>query len=124
MFLIRSQKYDYFIYKIGFNNLDALLYIYGTEKQFMQELKHLNKYLKKYKSKLLIGVFFTIIARVFALFVPDLVGDSITAVEQHITSDYLELNEVKRKLIINIALIIGAAIVAGGFTFMMRQMNH
>jgi len=122
MFLIRSQKYDYFIYKIGFNNLDALLYIYGTEKQFMQELKHLNKYLKKYKSKLLIGVFFTIIARVFALFVPDLVGDSITAVEQHITSDYLELNEVKRKLIINIALIIGAAIVAGGFTFMMRQM--
>jgi len=122
MFLIRSQKYDYFIYKIGFNNLDALLYIYGTEKQFMQELKHLNKYLKKYKSKLLIGVFFTIIARVFALFVPDLVGDSITAVEQHITSGYLELNEVKRKLIINIALIIGAAIVAGGFTFMMRQM--
>ena len=82
MFLIRSQKYDYFIYKIGFNNLDALLYIYGTEKQFMQELKHLNKYLKKYKSKLLIGVFFTIIARVFALFVPDLVGDSITAVER------------------------------------------
>lgn len=88
----------------------------------MQELKHLNKYLRKYKTKLLIGVFFTVIARVFALFVPNLVGDSITTVEQHITSEYLELSEVKTELIINIALIIGAAIVAGGLTFMMRQM--
>lgn len=88
----------------------------------MQELKHLNKYLRKYKTKLLIGVFFTVIARVFALFVPNLVGDSITTVERHITSEYLELSEVKTELIINIALIIGAAIVAGGLTFMMRQM--
>jgi ATP-binding cassette subfamily B protein len=88
----------------------------------MQELKHLNKYLRKHKTKLLIGVFFTVIARVFALFVPNLVGDSITTVEQHITSEYLELSEVKTELIINIALIIGAAIVAGGLTFMMRQM--
>ncbi|MDG1761092.1 MAG: ABC transporter ATP-binding protein [Flavobacteriaceae bacterium] len=88
----------------------------------MQDLKHLNKYLRKYKTKLLIGVFFTVIARVFALFVPNLVGDSITTVERHITSEYLELSEVKTELIINIALIIGAAIVAGGLTFMMRQM--
>ena len=88
----------------------------------MQELKHLNKYLKKYKIKLLIGVFFTVTARVFALFVPNLVGDSITTVEKHITTGNPELYEVKTLLIINIALIIGAAIVAGGLTFMMRQM--
>lgn len=108
--------------KIVFNNLDALAYLYIAENQFMHELKHLNKYFKKYKIKLLIGVFFTVVARVFALFVPNLVGDSITTVERHISNGYLELDEVKSELIINIAMIIGVAIVAGGFTFMMRQM--
>ena len=47
----------------------------------MKELKYLNKFFFKYKQKIIIGILITIVARVFALVAPNLVGDSITIIE-------------------------------------------
>jgi ATP-binding cassette subfamily B protein len=88
----------------------------------MVELKHLNKYLLKYKFKIITGIFITIIARVFALVAPNLIGNSITIIENYLFSNLYELEIVKEKLIINILMIIGSALLAGVFTFIMRQM--
>tara|TARA_B100000780_G_scaffold3377_1_gene2775 strand:+ start:6893 stop:8635 length:1743 start_codon:yes stop_codon:yes gene_type:complete len=88
----------------------------------MIELKHLNKYFLKYKVKIIIGILITIIARIFALIAPNLIGDSITTIENYISSSSLEIEIVKNKLLKNILMIVGSAIVAGFFTFIMRQM--
>ena len=88
----------------------------------MVELKHLNKYLLKYKFKIITGIFITIIARIFALVAPNLIGNSITIIENYLFSNLYELEIVKEKLILNILMIIGSALLAGVFTFIMRQM--
>ena len=88
----------------------------------MKELKFLNKFLYKYRLKLVVGFFITITARIFALIAPNLVGNSITLIENYIVSSSIEIDLLKEKLLINIALIIGSAILAGIFTFIMRQM--
>tara|TARA_B110000305_G_scaffold242200_1_gene321105 strand:+ start:7351 stop:9093 length:1743 start_codon:yes stop_codon:yes gene_type:complete len=88
----------------------------------MIELKHLNKYLLKYKFKIIIGIFITIIARIFALVAPNLIGDSITLIENYLFSSDIELVIVKKKLLSNILMIVVSAIIAGVFTFIMRQM--
>ena len=67
------------------------------------------------------GLFFTVSSRVFAVIAPSLVGDSITQIENFITESDLELEQIKKILIKNILLIIGAAITSGFFTFFMRQ---
>ena len=88
----------------------------------MRELKFLNKFLYKYRIKLIVGFFITVAARIFALVAPNLVGNSITLIENYVLSSSIELEFLKQKLIINIILIVGSAIVAGIFTFIMRQM--
>jgi len=88
----------------------------------MRELKFLNKFLFKYRIKLIIGFFITVTARIFALIAPNLVGNSITLIENYILSSSIDLEVLKQRLIINILLIIGSALVAGVFTFIMRQM--
>ena len=88
----------------------------------MRELKFLNKFLYKYRIKLIVGFFITVAARIFALVAPNLVGNSITLIENYVLSSSVELEFLKQKLIINIILIVGSAIIAGIFTFIMRQM--
>jgi ATP-binding cassette subfamily B multidrug efflux pump len=58
---------------------------------------------------------------VFAVLAPSLVGDSITVIEQFVRSGESDLTNIKRLLLTNIALIVGAALVSGIFTFSMRQ---
>lgn len=89
----------------------------------MLELKYLNKYLLKYKTKIIIGILITIIARIFALVAPNLIGNSITIIENYIfKSSSLDIQIVKSKLLTNILFIVSSAIIAGIFTFIMRQM--
>jgi ATP-binding cassette subfamily B protein len=64
---------------------------------------------------------FTVSSRVFAVLAPSLVGDSITAIEQFVRSGETDLTSIKRLLLTNIALIVGAALISGVFTFSMRQ---
>lgn len=87
----------------------------------MKELKHLNKYFVKYRGMLLMGLVITICARVFALFTPMLIGNSVTLVENAIVNDAQNIEGVKDDLLINIGLIIGATTLAALFTFLMRQ---
>ena len=87
----------------------------------MKELQYLNKYLYTYRKKLLIGVFITIIARIFSLFTPRLVGNSMTAIEQFLKQPNQDSAVLGKTLLFNIALIITASLVSGFFTFLMRQ---
>jgi len=87
----------------------------------MKELKYLNKYLHKYRSKLLIGIFITIVARIFSLFAPRLIGNSLTVVEKFITNNEGTLESIKELMLVNILIIIGTALLSAFFTFLMRQ---
>ena len=87
----------------------------------MHELKYLNKYLFKYKWKLLLGIFITIISRIFSLFTPKVVGNSMTLIEK----STLDIEQVDGKLEVlllrNILIILSASLISGFFTFLMRQ---
>ncbi len=87
----------------------------------MKELKYLNKYFLKYKGRLLLGVFITIIATVFKLVVPMKIGDSVTIIKQFINGEVTDVAFVKEQLLINILLLLGAALLSAFFTFIMRQ---
>ncbi len=86
----------------------------------MKELKHLNKYFKKYWFKLFLGIIITIIARVFQLVMPSYVKNSIEVVEKYLGGLTAE-PEARSLLLEYILIIIGAALLSGFFTFLMRQ---
>ncbi|ASO08179.1 ABC transporter ATP-binding protein [Arenibacter algicola] len=86
----------------------------------MKELQHLNKYFKKYRFKLLVGIVITMIARIFQLVMPSYVKKSIEVVERFIGNDILK-GEAKEMLLEYILIIVGAALLSGFFTFLMRQ---
>lgn len=87
----------------------------------MKELKYLNKYFLKYKGRLLLGFFITVIATAFKLAVPMKVGDSVTVVKRYLNGEVTDIAFVEHTLLINIVLLLGAALLSGFFTFMMRQ---
>ena len=87
----------------------------------MKELQYLNKYLFTYRRKLLLGILITIIARIFSLFTPRLVGNSMTAIERFLQQERMQTAELTKVLLLNIALIVSASLVSGFFTFLMRQ---
>ncbi len=87
----------------------------------MKELKYINKYFKKYWGKLVLGIIITIIARIFSLVMPPYVNKSIKAMEDYLTGDHSNLELVKGELLQYILIIIGAALLSGFFTFLMRQ---
>jgi ATP-binding cassette subfamily B protein len=86
----------------------------------MKELKHLNKYFKKYWLKLLSGIVITIIARIFSLVMPSYVKKSIETVEHYFAND-LSKADATDELLTYIFIIVGSALMAGLFTFLMRQ---
>ena len=87
----------------------------------LKELKHLNKYFSKYKWRLLIGITITILSKLLALKIPQIVGDSLNVVEDYQNGTITDLDEVNHQLLINVLIIIGVAFLAGFFTFLMRQ---
>ena len=87
----------------------------------MKELKRLNKFLLKYKGRLLLGLVITIVSRVFSLVTPRLVGDSMTIIENYLNVESVSPDELKQILLMNIIFIIGASLISGFFTFLMRQ---
>ena len=87
----------------------------------MNELKHLNKYLIKYKTNLLLGFCIIIIARILLLFTPGLIRDSVNVVDEYRKENIIGIDSVQTELVENIFLILLAAISAGIFTFLTRQ---
>ncbi|PHQ55994.1 MAG: ABC transporter [Lutibacter sp.] len=87
----------------------------------MKALKYLNKYFLKYKYRLLLGVVFTVFSKVLALQVPQLIGESVNIADDYKKGLVTDLIFVKSDLLNNILLIVGAALLSGFFTFLMRQ---
>ena len=87
----------------------------------MKELKYLNKYFYKYKSNLILGVIIVIIARIFLLFTPGLVRNSINVIDHYRKEIIVDQSIVEYELIQNIFLILLASVLAGVFTFLTRQ---
>ena len=63
----------------------------------------------------------TVISKVFALEIPQLIKESLNIVEDYSNNRITDLEIVKSQLVINIFYIIGAALLSGFFTFLMRQ---
>ena len=87
----------------------------------MKELKYLNKYLIKYKYRLGFGILITILSKILAIQIPSFIKNSLNIVEDYNKGLITDITEVKSTLTINILLIIGAALLSGFFTFLMRQ---
>ncbi|WP_115879901.1 ABC transporter ATP-binding protein [Lutibacter oceani] len=87
----------------------------------MKALKYLNKYFSKYKYRLLIGIFITFCSKYLALQIPQLISKSLDAAQDYKNGIITDLTIVKSDLLNNILLIIGAALLSGFFTFLMRQ---
>ncbi|WP_204346549.1 ABC transporter ATP-binding protein [Psychroserpens algicola] len=86
----------------------------------MKELKHINKYFYKYRYRLLFGILITICSKIFALFMPRFLGKAITVISKAYKNEITE-TVFRELLTLYILYIIGAAIVTGIFTFLMRQ---
>jgi len=87
----------------------------------LKALKYINKYFLKYKWRLLIGILITILSKLLALKVPQIVGDSLNIVENYQNGKITDIKAVEDELLVNVLLIIGVAVLAGFFTFLMRQ---
>lgn len=87
----------------------------------MKELKHINHYFFKYKYHFIGGILTTIIAQIFSLYTPELIGDSISVIETYFKSNSENPETIKNLLSKNILLILGTTIIAGILTFLMRQ---
>lgn len=89
----------------------------------MQELSYLFKYFKKYRGRLMVGVFFIVTSNIFALYPARFVRqafDTVKAViEQSATGN--ELSKLTEPLIHFGLLIIAFALLKGVFMFFMRQ---
>ncbi len=87
----------------------------------MKELLHLNKYFFKYRVRLIVGIIITIVAKLFTVFVPELIGSTIDIVNEQLKNSDNSVDLFKDDLLKNIMYLIGTAVIAGFFTFVMRQ---
>lgn len=87
----------------------------------MKALQYLNKYFRKYKWRILLGLSITVLSKILSLKIPQIIRDSLNVVDDYQKHIITDVNEVKSALFINVLIIIGVALVAGFFTFLMRQ---
>jgi ATP-binding cassette subfamily B protein len=87
----------------------------------LKELKYLNKYLYKYRLNLISGFIIIIFARILLLYTPGLIRNSINVIENFISNPESSINDLQNELVMNVFLILAAAVSAGIFTFLTRQ---
>ncbi|MDT8346235.1 MAG: ABC transporter ATP-binding protein [Flavobacteriaceae bacterium] len=87
----------------------------------MKALKSLRPYFYRYRYRLLAGLVITAVARLFTLYVPELVKEATNHIETFLLTDGISTKIIQRQLLFSILKIIGASLLAAGFTFMMRQ---
>lgn len=89
----------------------------------MKNLKHINKYFYKYKKELILGIFITIVARIFALVMPEYVQKAMDSIQKYVEGENLiEGKSIEYHLLMCILIIVVSAILSGFFTFLMRQL--
>ncbi|MCB0443369.1 MAG: ABC transporter, partial [Flavobacterium sp.] len=87
----------------------------------MKELHYLNKYFIKYKYRFLLGILITIVAQIFSLFIPKLISKSINLIDAYIKNPINDTSLIKNELLLSLGMIIGATLISGFLTFLMRQ---
>ncbi len=88
----------------------------------MRSLFYLNKYLLKYRSKLLLGFIFVISSNIFSLFPAKFIGDSFRIIEGFISNPEQTINNsIKQELFYIVILIFFSVTAKGFFMFLMRQ---
>lgn len=87
----------------------------------MKALRYLNKYFVKYKWRLIFGIIITILARVFAVYVPRFVGNGTDLIAQYLNGEISDDAIFKSELTQTILLIFAVALISAVFTFLMRQ---
>ncbi|MFD0992935.1 ABC transporter ATP-binding protein [Tenacibaculum geojense] len=87
----------------------------------MKALQYLNKFFIKYKWRLLLGIIITVLSKILSLKIPEIIKNSLNVVEDYVKGNTNNLENVKHELLINILLIVGVTLLAGFFTFLMRQ---
>ncbi len=87
----------------------------------MRALRYVNKYFLKYKWRFLVGILITILSKILALRIPRIVSESLNGVEDYISGKTTDFEMVSKELIWNTLLMVSAAVLAGFFTFLMRQ---
>ena len=88
----------------------------------MAHLRHIRKYFFKYRYHLLLGIVITIVSRIFSLFMPRYVKNSIAAIEQYARAEVKDPSQITWLLIEYAAIIIGTTIVSAVLMFFMRQL--
>jgi ATP-binding cassette subfamily B protein len=88
----------------------------------MKSLRYLDKYFIKYKWRLLLGIFITVLSKILALQISKIIGRSLNSVESYMKGEILDKLIVKEQLLWNILFIVGVSVLAGALTFAMRQM--
>jgi len=78
----------------------------------MGSLKRVLPYLRRYRGRIWLGVFFVTISNVFTVVVPWIIGTTIDRLEEGITA---------AEILENVLLIIGLSILAGVFLYLTRQ---
>ena len=87
----------------------------------MKALQYLNKYFSKYKWRILLGLLITVLSKLLALRIPQIIRNSLNVVDEYKNGANLTIDAVKHELLINVLIIIGVALLSGFFTFLMRQ---
>ena len=87
----------------------------------MRALRYVNKYFLKYIWRFLVGILITILSKILALRIPRIVSESLNGVEDYISGKTTDFEMVSKELIWNTLLMVAAAVLAGFFTFLMRQ---
>ncbi len=87
----------------------------------MKALRYLNKYFVKYKWKLLLGLVITVLARLFAIYVPQFVGSATDLITERLNGTLTDTSVYHHKLFNILLLIVGVALLSALFTFLMRQ---
>ena len=87
----------------------------------MKALQYLNKYFSKYKWRILLGLLITVLSKLLALKIPQIIRNSLNTVDEYKNGANITIDEVKHDLLINVLIIIGVALLSGFFTFLMRQ---
>ncbi|MBN4061626.1 ABC transporter ATP-binding protein [Bacteroidales bacterium AH-315-I05] len=87
----------------------------------MKSLKHLNKYLWKYRWRLTLGIVFIAISKVFAIYPAQVIRHAFDDVKQHMANTNELTEEISQTLLIYGGLVIGLALLNGFFLFLTRQ---
>lgn len=94
----------------------------------MKSLKYLNKYLFKYKYRLLFGFVFIVLSNIFAVYPAQLIREALDLVEAKLAgveitdtsflTEYMEGIPLTKVVLIYGAIVFIAAIIKGAFTFL------